>query len=209
MFGLEISVGAHLPVKSPSMPYKRAKHSTDRRTQRGTGPISLIRPAFCAQLRRLTFFLLVAACCLDSPRGSAQTPPPAGAQAWFQKGQVALQDNDLSSAEAAFRQVLVLDPKAGAAYANLGVIAMRQRKWDEALQNVHKAEKLSPKMTGIRLNIGLVEFRQGNYREPGAEAGTQLVVVRGLIQPSNTVARCTQHQQPGRRAQRDRNHNNW
>ena len=161
----KFSMGAHLPVKFLPMSYERAKHSVDRRTQRGTGPIALIRPAFCAQLRRLTFFLLVVACCLDSPRGSAQTPPPAGSQAWFQKGQVALQNNDLSSAEAAFRQVLVLDPKAGAAYANLGVIAMRQKKWDEALQNLHKAAKLSPKMTGIRLNIGLVEFRRGNYRE--------------------------------------------
>jgi hypothetical protein len=44
-------------------------------------------------------------------------------KAWFQEGQLALEDNDLSSAEAAFCQVLMLDPKAGAAYANTGVIA--------------------------------------------------------------------------------------
>jgi len=44
-----------------------------------------------------------------------------------------------------FRKVLAADPKAGAAYANLGVIAMRRKQWDEALKNLKKAERLSPK----------------------------------------------------------------
>jgi len=48
---------------------------------------------------------------------------------------------------------------------NLGVIAMRRRNWDEALQNLNKAEKLAPRMAGVRLNMGLVEFRRGNYAE--------------------------------------------
>ena len=45
-------------------------------------------------------------------------------------------------------------PGAGAAYANLGVIAMRRKDWDHALALLRKAEKLAPKMAGIRLNIG-------------------------------------------------------
>ena len=53
-----------------------------------------------------------------------------------------------------------------AAYANLGVIAMRRKQWDRALELLQKAEKLDPKMAGVRLNIGLVKYRRGDY--PGA-----------------------------------------
>ena len=84
-------------------------------------------------------------------------------QAWFAKGQAALQAGDLDTAEAAFHQVLAADPRAGSAYANLGVIAMRRKDWDRAIMQLQKAEKLEPKMAGIRLNIGLVEYRRGNY----------------------------------------------
>src|SRR3989440_5878140 len=84
-------------------------------------------------------------------------------QIWFAKGQTALQAGDLDAAEAAFRQVLAADPRAGSAYANLGVIAMRRKEWDHAITLLQKAEKLEPKMAGIRLNIGLVEYRRGNY----------------------------------------------
>ena len=87
------------------------------------------------------------------------------AKAWFAKGQEALQSGDLNSAEKAFRKVLAADPNAGAAYANLGVIAMRRKNWDEALKNLRKAEKLAPRMAGVRLNMGLVEFRRGNYED--------------------------------------------
>src|SRR3989449_4247750 len=87
----------------------------------------------------------------------------SGPQAWFAKGQMALQNGDLDAAEAAFRQVLSVDPRAGSAYANLGVIAMRRKDWDRAITLLQKAEKLEPKMAGIRLNIGLVEYRRGNY----------------------------------------------
>jgi Flp pilus assembly protein TadD len=84
-------------------------------------------------------------------------------QAWFAKGQTALQAGDLDAAEAAFHEVLEADPGAGSAYANLGVIAMRRKNWDEAIRLLRKAETLEPKMAGIRLNIGLVEYRRGNY----------------------------------------------
>src|SRR6266702_4839365 len=84
-------------------------------------------------------------------------------RAWFAKGQAALENGDLDAAEAAFRQVIAADPRAGAAYSNLGVIAMRRKQWDHAIALLQKAERLEPKMAGIRLNIGLVEYRRGNY----------------------------------------------
>src|SRR5438046_3235180 len=48
---------------------------------------------------------------------------PVDAQALFAKGQTALQAGNLDAAEAAFREVLSVDPRAASAYANLGVIA--------------------------------------------------------------------------------------
>src|ERR1700682_4261108 len=98
----------------------------------------------------------------------SSTPPTSGParigpQAWFAKGQAALQNGDLDAAETAFRQVIADNPNVGAAYSNLGVIAMRRKDWDKAITLLRKAEKLEPKMAGIRLNIGLVEYRGGNY----------------------------------------------
>src|SRR5580704_14267961 len=124
---------------------------------------------------------LVAALCIFAPPrldGCAHPPSqqsPAGAathashtptsdpKASFAQGQAALQSGDLAAAEAAFRRVLSVDPQSGAAYANLGVIAMRRKEWDHALSLLQKAEKLEPKMSGIRLNIGLVRYRRGDY----------------------------------------------
>src|SRR5712664_1200283 len=120
------------------------------------------------------FHLIAArlACARPAAEGAAEsqsTSSLAGAnqrmdpQAWFAKGQTALQTGDLDAAEAAFRQVLAADPRAGSAYANLGVVAMRRKNWDHAIKLLRKAETLEPKMAGIRLNIGLAEYRRGNY----------------------------------------------
>ena len=105
----------------------------------------------------------------------AQQPPSAaraGASAelhatdpaqLFQRGQDALNRGRLDDAERDFRQVLQIDPQAGAAYANLGVVYMRRKQWGRALQNLEKAEHLMPHETGIRLNIGLAYFRQSEF----------------------------------------------
>ncbi len=83
--------------------------------------------------------------------------------ALFARGEAALRANDLDAAEAAFRRVLAIDPKAGGAYANLGVIEMRRKHWSAALVELRKAEKLAPEVAGIRLNIGLVYFHLQDY----------------------------------------------
>jgi tetratricopeptide (TPR) repeat protein len=83
----------------------------------------------------------------------------------FAQGQAELQAGDLNAAEESFREVLAVDSRSAAAYANLGVIAMRRKNWDHALDLLQKAEHLDGKMAGIRLNIGIVEFRRANYSE--------------------------------------------
>lgn len=124
---------------------------------------------------------------LQSPPDSAKRASqasPIDPQASFAQGQAALQSGDLATAEAAFRHVLSVDPQSGAAYANLGVIAMRRKEWDHALTLLQKAEKLEPKMSGIRLNIGLVKYRRGDYA--GAVAPLTSVV---RDQPASQQAR--------------------
>src|SRR6266852_4475666 len=83
----------------------------------------------------------------QEPQSSASqqgAKPSAEPQALFSKGQTALQSGDLDGAEKAFRQVLAMDPSAGAAYSNLGVIAMRRKDWDQALRLLEKASTLAP-----------------------------------------------------------------
>src|SRR5450755_3437767 len=86
----------------------------------------------------------------QAPNSTVNHLDPA---AQFAQGQLALQSGHLSAAEAAFRKVLSADPRSGAAYANLGVIAMRRKQWDLALPLLQKAAALDSKMTGVRLNI--------------------------------------------------------
>lgn len=81
----------------------------------------------------------------------------------FQQGQQALTEGRLDEAEHDFRQVLQLDPQAGGAYANLGVVYMRRKQWSKALEMLQKAEHLMPQVAGIRLNIGLAYYRQNEF----------------------------------------------
>jgi Flp pilus assembly protein TadD len=137
-------------------------------------------PFFTHLLRSLSIGLMAAFCIFAPPRSNGSAHPPSqpspsdatnqdshtraiDPEAAFAQGQAALQSGDLATAEAAFRRVLSVDPQSGAAYANLGVIAMRRKEWDHALSLLQTAEKLEPKMSGIRLNIGLVKYRRGDY----------------------------------------------
>ena len=93
---------------------------------------------------------------------SAQTKAIDPAQL-FQRGQDALNRGQLEEAERDFREVLSVDPKAGPAYANLGVVYMRRKQWPKALDMLGKAERLMPQVSGIRLNAGLVYYRQNEF----------------------------------------------
>jgi tetratricopeptide (TPR) repeat protein len=116
----------------------------------------------------------------EAPKSVPRVDPRAA----FAAGQNALRDGDLSAAEQAFERVLTVDPRSAASYANLGVIAMRRKEWDHALELLRKAEHLDPKMAGIRLNIGITEFRRANY---GAAIPPLSSVLRD--QPDSSQAR--------------------
>src|SRR5437773_1843197 len=102
---------------------------------------------------------------------AAQSPPPSAPptaqvdpQRAFQQGEAALRAGKLDQAERDFRAVLAANPQVAGAYANLGVIYMRRKQWQSALQMLHQAEYLVPTVAGVRLNIGLVYYRQDNFR---------------------------------------------
>ncbi|HTA86392.1 MAG TPA: tetratricopeptide repeat protein, partial [Silvibacterium sp.] len=90
----------------------------------------------------------------------ASAPDPA---AIFHEGKEAMRSGHLSLAEENFRRVIALDPKSSAAHVNLGVAYMREKRWDDALVELHKAETLSPDEPGIRLNIGLAYYRKNDF----------------------------------------------
>jgi tetratricopeptide (TPR) repeat protein len=90
-------------------------------------------------------------------------PAARDPQKLFEAGEAALHAGRLDEAERAFQQVLAINPGVAGAYANLGVIHMRRKQWPQALEMLHKAEKLAPDIAGIRLNIGLVYFRQNDF----------------------------------------------
>src|SRR5262249_38303959 len=93
---------------------------------------------------------------------SADVSDPA---AFFRDGEQALVSGDYQRAEQGFRTVIERDPRSFAAYGNLGVVYMREKKWDAAINVLHSAEKLNPGAAGIRLNIGLAYYRQGEFAQ--------------------------------------------
>ena len=124
--------------------------------------LALATPALAATLAAATpVFASRASAALEAPSQAASSNESNSSLAELQKtfaaGQAALQRGDLDAAESAFRKVLAADASSAAAYANLGVIAMRRQQCDHALALLQKAEKLEPAMAGIRLNIGLVK----------------------------------------------------
>ena len=126
-------------------------------------------------LRGVVLFFLGASA--TSPATGQTTPRPAQSAdpaAIFQRGQDALNRGELDAAERDFRQVLKIDPRSGAACANLGVVAMRHKQWGEALDWLQRAQRLLPQVAGIRLNIGLAYYRQNEF--PKAIAPFESVV---------------------------------
>src|SRR6202040_869235 len=110
------------------------------------------------RLRGIVLVLLFLSSGMSGQSRAARDP-----QRLFEAGEAALHAGRLDDAERAFRQVLAINPGVAGAYANLGVIHMRRKQWPQALEMLHKAEKLAPDIAGIRLNIGLVYFRQNDY----------------------------------------------
>ncbi|MFZ0797570.1 MAG: tetratricopeptide repeat protein [Terriglobales bacterium] len=125
--------------------------------------VSSIHALLAVHLLLLLSSSLGAQSAAPAKTGTGEAPAARNPQKLFEAGTAALHAGQLDEAEHEFRQVLAINPGVAGAYANLGVIYMRRKQWTQALEMLHKAEKLSPDMAGIRLNIGLVYYRQRNF----------------------------------------------
>ncbi len=73
-----------------------------------------------------------------------------------------LYDNDLKSAENAYKQAVKYYPNDGRAYNNLAVIAYNNGNYSEAKQWLEKAQKVNANMPEINANLGLIALQEGN-----------------------------------------------
>ena len=114
----------------------------------------------------LLLIMLVAAAALAQ---AGHGPPSASPATLFAQGTQLLQAGDLAGAAADFEAVARLDPSSAAARTNLGVIAMREKHWPQALEQLREAQRLDPSLVGVRLDIGLVYYRMNDYASAAPE----------------------------------------
>src|SRR5215475_1000707 len=131
----------------------------------------------------------------QSPQRRASATPSAGVKprdpaVLFERGERALKENSLGEAESDFRQVLAIDPHAGAAYANLGVVYMRRKQWPRALEALNRAKQLLPGVAGIRLNIGLAYYRQNEFLKAIPPFESVVREQPGAVQPRYLLGLC-------------------
>ena len=83
----------------------------------------------------------------------------------FYTGLAALQTSQEVLARQKFERVTAIVPDEPAAWANLGLLMVRQQEIDGALQKLGKAADLAPTSGAIQRMLGLAESRRGNLPE--------------------------------------------
>ncbi len=91
--------------------------------------------------------------------------PLSDPKALFEEAQRALRAHDYPKAEQGFRAVLRIDPRSAPAYANLGVVYMRESEYGRALEAFQNAKRLAPQVAGLDLNLGLAYYHQNDFAE--------------------------------------------
>jgi Tfp pilus assembly protein PilF len=118
---------------------------------------------------QLVLFVLIAvhagAC-----RKSENLPAPSSAEyresvSAFYVGLAALQAGADARAESEFVRVTELAPDEPATWANLALLALRQREFDTAAQRLEKARSLAPENSQIKTLMGLLEVSRGRSAE--------------------------------------------
>jgi tetratricopeptide (TPR) repeat protein len=118
----------------------------------------IAKKAFC--LAWICVWLLQSGCGEKLPQKSSKEY--AEVVSAFYIGLGALQVGDDVHAESSLSQVTQLVPGEPAGWANWGVLALRQRKFDEAGQRFEKARALAPDNDRIYQLLGLLESSRGN-----------------------------------------------
>ena len=122
--------------------------------------------------RRYTFsviFLLLTAAGLGACRRAdlpaKDSPQYTNTVRAFYVGLSALQVGDDVRAEAKLKEATALAPDEPAAWADLGLLYMRQRQFDAAAANLEKARQLAPENAALYVLLGQLESARGNSAE--------------------------------------------
>jgi tetratricopeptide (TPR) repeat protein len=93
------------------------------------------------------------------------SPKYLGAVRAFYVGLSALQVGDDVRAEEKLKEATALAPDEPASWADLGLLYMRQRRFDEAAASLDKARQLAPENSTLYVLLGQLESARGNSAE--------------------------------------------
>jgi Flp pilus assembly protein TadD len=88
---------------------------------------------------------------------------PAGAKEQVAEAQRYFSAKEFDKAEAAYAQVLRLDPKNVAVLGNLAAIQVEEEHFDQAESNIQQALALDPEDPYSLYVLGILRFREGKY----------------------------------------------
>ncbi len=113
----------------------------------------------------------LAACRRAADLPEKNSPQYTNAVRAFYVGLSALQVGDDVRAEAKLKEATALAPEEPAAWADLGLLYMRQRQFDLAAANLEKARQLAPENATLHVLLGQLESARGNYAEAVKQFG--------------------------------------
>src|SRR5688500_15382609 len=103
--------------------------------------------------------------CRRADLPQAGTPKYTEAVRAFYVGLSALQVGDDVRAETKLKEATALAPDEPAAWADLGLLYLRQRQFDLAAQHIERARALAPDNPALEVLHGLTESSRGNTAE--------------------------------------------
>ncbi|MBV9928493.1 MAG: VCBS repeat-containing protein [Acidobacteria bacterium] len=119
----------------------------------------------CALLVLLSVLAAAGAACRRADLPEPGSPEYLSAVRTFYVGLSALQVGDDVRAEEKLKEATTLAPDEPAPWADLGLLYMRQRRFDEAAQSLDRARQLAPSNATLYVLLGQLESARGNSAE--------------------------------------------
>lgn len=91
-------------------------------------------------------------------------------------GQAALQQQNYSAAEVAFRRAIQSSPGFADAYLGLGLAELRSAKFAEAVEALKRATELGPQIKGAHFFLGIAEYQNGDADDAAAALRSELAL---------------------------------
>ena len=95
---------------------------------------------------------------------SAQDPIRAD----YEAAREAHAQGDLAKAERKYLEVIRRSPEMAPAYNNLGIIYLKQRRYEDAVRALGKGLELNPQMAGAQVVLGLAHYKQNQHEKAAA-----------------------------------------